>query len=217
MLIEPTLLLSMLMFNAPTHDPQLPDLKIGDALPAADVKLMDVGGREITLAGLKQDNGLLVIFSCNTCPFVVGSEGSEGWEGRYPALGEYCQANKIGMVLVNSNEAKREQGDGYTDMQNRHKLMGYTSPYVLDKDHAVADAFGARTTPHVFLFDKDLKLSYKGAIDDNVENAGAVTQHWLKDAMAAQVAGKAIDPKITRNMGCGIKRVQHTHPAPAAQ
>jgi hypothetical protein len=121
------------------------------------------------------------------------------------------------MVLVNSNEAKREKGDGFGDMQDHYKRMGYNSAYVLDKDHAVADAFGARTTPHVFLFDRDGKLSYKGAIDDNVGSANAVTQHWLKDAMAAQVAGQAIDPATTRNMGCSIKRVAHSHPAPAAQ
>lgn len=217
MLLNPLFLIPTLMITAPMHDVALPDLKIGDALPASDVKMMDVSNKEVTLAGLKQENGLLVIFSCNTCPFVVGGEGSEGWEGRYPALGDYCRQNKIGMVLVNSNEAKRDKGDSFTDMQNRHKQMGYTSSYVLDRDHTVADAFGARTTPHVFLFSKDLKLSYKGAIDDNVGSATAVTQHWLKDAMAAQVAGKAIDPPITRNMGCSIKRVQHAHPAPAAQ
>ncbi len=65
---------------------ELPDLKIGDAAPAADVKMKDVSGSTKNLQELVGKNGLLVVFSCNTCPFVVGSEGSEGWEGRYPEL-----------------------------------------------------------------------------------------------------------------------------------
>jgi thioredoxin-related protein len=72
------------------------------------------------------------------------------------------------VVLVNSNEAKRDQGDSFADMQARYKEKNYSGSYVLDAEHKVADAFGARTTPHVFLFDKDMKLAYKGAIDDNV-------------------------------------------------
>ena len=77
----------------------------------------------------------------------------------------------------------------------------------------MADAFAARTTPHVFLFDKDLKLVYKGAIDDNVADPKAVTKNYLKDAITAMTSGKSIDPATTKNLGCSIKRkaVEHTH------
>ncbi len=192
------------------HDP-LPDMSIGASMPKAEVSMPDVSGKDVSLKAAAGSNGVVVIFSCNTCPFVVGSDGSEGWEGRYPALGEYCAKNKVGFVLVNSNEAKREAGDGFADMQAHYKDKGYKGYYVLDKGHVVADAFGARTTPHVFLFNKDLELAYKGAIDDNVDSAKAVKAEYLRDAIAAMVAGKPIGTPVTRNLGCSIKRVAHTH------
>lgn len=194
------------------HDP-LPDLAIGTPMPASDVRMKDVSGKEITLKDAMGRSGLLVVFSCNTCPFVVGSEGSAGWEGRYPELAAYSQRYGVGVVFVNSNEAKREAGDGFADMQARYKEKKYGGSYVLDAGHKVADAFGARTTPHVFLFDKDLKLAYKGAIDDNVGDAAAVKEHFVQNAIAHLAEGKAIDPAITRNIGCSIKRiaVEHKH------
>ena len=72
----------------------------------------------------------------------------------------------------------------------------------------VADAFGARTTPHIFLFGADNALEYKGAIDDNVDKADSVKEPWLRDALKAMNAGKKIDPNDTRNIGCSIKRVK---------
>lgn len=194
------------------HDP-LTDLAIGASMPSADKVMKDVMGGDRSLSAIKAENGLLVVFSCNTCPFVIGSEGSAGWEGRYPELGTFCKANKIGFALVNSNSSKRDAGDNFADMQKRYKEKNYNCHYMLDEDNLVADAFAARTTPHVFLFDKDLKLVYKGAIDDNVEDPKAVTKHYLKDAINALVAGKPIDPATTKNLGCSIKRkpVEHKH------
>jgi hypothetical protein len=192
------------------HD-ELPDLRVGDPLPKSDVRMMDVSGKEMSLKDVAKKNGVLVIFSCNTCPFVVGSDGSEGWESRYPGLGELCRKNNIGFVLVNSNEAKREAGDGLADMQKHYKEKGYNNYYMLDKDHVVADAFGARTTPHVFLFNGDLRLAYKGAIDDNVDNAKEVKAAYLRDAIAAMVEGREIAMPVTRNLGCSIKRTPHKH------
>jgi Redoxin len=209
MLLKTSLALAAALFTLSAHD--LPDLNIGDAMPKPDLKMPDVAGKEIDLAGVKRTNGTLVIFSCNTCPFVVGSDGSAGWEGRYPDLGASCREAQVGMVLVNSNEAKREAGDSFEDMRGHYKQASYNCHYVLDKDSQLADAFGARTTPHVFLFDKNNKLVYKGAIDDNVDDPKAVTKHWLKDALKALSTGVAIETSTTRNLGCSIKRVAHTH------
>lgn len=199
-------------FTVMPHDP-LPDMAIGAALPAADKKMKDVNGKEISLNEAMGTNGLLVVFSCNTCPFVVGSEGSEGWEGRYPELASYGQRYGVGVVFVNSNEAKRADGDGFADMQQRYKEKKYVGSYVLDAGHVVADAFGARTTPHVFLFNKDRKLVYKGAIDDNVGSAAGVKEHYAQKAIANMAEGRTIDPATTRNIGCSIKRVavEHKH------
>jgi hypothetical protein len=192
------------------HDP-LPDLQIGAALPKADHRMKDVSGKEVALKELVGGKGVLVVFSCNTCPFVVGSEGSEGWEGRYPELAAFAQRYGVGVAFINSNEAKRNNGDSFADMQARYKEKGYLGAYLLDKDHVVADAFGARTTPHVFLFDKDMKLVYKGAIDDNVAKAAEVKERWLHNAIERLAEGKAIEPAMTRNIGCSIKRMPHNH------
>lgn len=184
-------------------------LEIGATAPQANIELMDVSGKNYTLNSLKKQNGLLVVFSCNTCPFVVGNEEkSEGWEKRYPDLAKIAERSKVGMVLVNSNEAKRDGDDSFERMQKQAQLMNYNCPYVVDKNHVVADAFGAKTTPHVYLFDKDMKLVYIGAIDDNVDDSKGVKEHYLRDALSNLTAGKAINPNATRQLGCSIKRVK---------
>ncbi|MFN9800219.1 MAG: thioredoxin family protein, partial [Bacteroidota bacterium] len=71
----------------------------------------------------------------------------------------------------------------------------------------LANAFGARTTPHVFVFDKNLKLVYRGAIDDNYESPAKVKQSYLLDAISNLAAGKKVDPADTKPVGCSIKRV----------
>jgi hypothetical protein len=190
-------------------DGDTPSLAIGEAAPKTDYKMQDISGKSYALKDLKKNNGLLVVFSCNGCPFVVGAEGyGEGWEGRYPELQQVCDASGVGMVLVNSNEAKRDKGDNMDDMKKRAKEHGFSnSRYVLDLDSELANAFGARTTPHVFLFDKNMKLVYKGAIDDNNESASKVSQPWLKNAIAQMVAGKTPEPAESKPVGCSIKRV----------
>jgi hypothetical protein len=114
----------------------------------------------------------------------------------------------IGMVLVNSNEAKREKGDSLEDMKKRAADNGFGHiNYVLDENSQLADAFGARTTPHIFLFDKDLKLAYRGAIDETSANPKDAKEPYLENAMSNLAGGKKIDPNDTRPVGCSIKRV----------
>ncbi len=185
-----------------------PTLKIGDVAPKSDVKMKDVDGKEYSLNDLKMEKGLLVVFSCNSCPFVVGNdEDSEGWQTRYNELYELSSKLNIGMVLVNSNEAKREGDDSFEKMQEHAKEQAYKSHYVMDQNSDLANAFGAKTTPHVFLFDKDMKLVYKGAIDDNVKSAKEVKDAYLKIAMRLSASGSEIKNNETKAMGCSIKRV----------
>ncbi len=194
-----------------THDP-LPDLALGTKVPAADQKMMDVSGKELSLKEIAGANGLLVIFSCNTCPFIIGRGADNvGWEGRYPELAAHAQRMQVGLAFVNSNEMKRNEGDGFEDMKKRYAEKNLGGYYLLDKGHVVADAFGARTTPHVFLFNKNMELVYKGAIDDNVADPGQVKEPWLKSALFNMVNGQPIDPATTRNIGCSVKRTEHKH------
>lgn len=186
----------------------LKGITIGDQLPIADHKLKNVDKTKSSLKEYAGKRGLLVIFSCNTCPFVVGSDNFEGWEKDYGKISELANKNDIGFVLVNSNEAKRKKGDGFKDMIERAKEYKYDMPYLFDEDHVVADAFGAKTTPHVYLFDASLKLIYKGSIDDSYKprvNENNKT-NFLQDAILNDAAGETINPNTTPPKGCSIKR-----------
>lgn len=182
------------------------DIHIGDSIVSADVKMNSVAGNDVSFNDLKKKNGLLVIFSCNTCPFVVGRGESEGWEGRYNELAEIAQRSEIGMVLVNSNAAKRDGDDSLEKMIAHANAESYQMAYVVDKDSEIANKFGAKTTPHVYLFNGESKLVYRGAIDDNNDSAEKVKAHYLKDAMAEMIAGKEISISESRPLGCSIKR-----------
>ncbi|MBO6621507.1 MAG: redoxin domain-containing protein [Balneola sp.] len=180
---------------------QMEQLAIGSDAPLADRSMQTVSGEDITLDSAVKANGLVVIFSCNTCPWV------DRWEDRYPVVSEIASKNEVGMIALNSNESYRERGDGMKDMIQRAKKMKYDFPYALDKDHKIADAFGATRTPHVYLFDADMKLVYVGAIDDNARDANAVESFYLKDAIEQMVKGEEITQPQTRSLGCTIKRV----------
>lgn len=186
---------------------KLESLKIGADAPLTNHIMKEVSGKEFSLNDLNQKNGLLIIFSCNTCPFVVGNKSMDGWENRYNEVYETCKKNQIGMALINSNEAKRKQGDSFEDMKNHSKKQNYDSPYLLDKNHQLADAFGASTTPHVFLLNNNLKLVYKGAIDDNCGAKKEVKEKWLENALNSLGKGENIKNPETRNSGCSIKRI----------
>lgn len=186
---------------------EIKTIEVGAIMPSSEVKMMATNGEKMSLSALKKENGTLIIFSCNTCPFVVGGKNNKGWEGRYNEVYNIAQAQNIGMVLINSNEAKRSNGESMDDMIKRAKKAGLKANYLLDKGSSVADAFGARTTPHVFLFDANSKLVYAGAIDDNVNDPNLVKEHWLKDAISSVSKGEKIDPAQTRQKGCSIKRV----------
>jgi hypothetical protein len=186
---------------------KIESLEIGTKSPMTSHKMKDVSGKEFSLNSLKQENGLLVVFSCNTCPFVVGNDNMDGWENRYNETYEFCKLYKIGMALVNSNEAKRGRGDSFKDMQQHSKNKMYDSPYLIDKNHLLADAFGASTTPHIFLLNNEQELVYKGAIDDNVKSKKDVKETWLKNAINSLGKGEKIANPETRNSGCSIKRL----------
>ncbi|KAB2813915.1 redoxin family protein [Phaeocystidibacter luteus] len=178
-------------------------LEIGDVAPMADRMMENVDGTSSSLESLKEENGLLVIFSCNTCPYVIA------WEEEYPKLAELADDKNIGMVLVNSNKAKREGDDSMERMKAHYEEAGYTCPYVVDVNAELANAFGAQTTPHVYLFDSDMSLVFEGSINDKFENREKeATQEWLREAMNKLAAGAAdeIDPADTRQIGCSIKR-----------
>ena len=196
------------LMGASAQSTEINELAIGDKAPSADMKMTNIDGQQWSLVDIAGENGTLVIFSCNTCPFVVGREGkSEGWEGRYNEVAGFARENGIGSVLVNSNEAKRKGDDSLEEMKMHAMEAGYIMPYVVDAEHKLADAFGARTTPHVYLFDGDFRLVYRGSIDDNVDSADEVKETYLEDAITKMIEGKKVKPAVTKAIGCSIKRV----------
>lgn len=177
-------------------------INIGESSEGIAFEVEELNGTKKMLRSYSGSRGLLVIFSCNTCPFVVA------WEDRYNELYDLCKKNNFEMVLINSNEAFRGDKDSPQAMKDHVKKQGYKMPYVLDNNHRIADAFGAKTTPHVFLFDSNLKLIYKGAIDDNHKDKNAVTKHYLADAIKSAAKNDTPNPDTTNAVGCSIKRTK---------
>lgn len=177
-----------------------PVLPIGSLLPKSDITLKDVSGKEITLASAMKENGLLVMFSCNTCPYVIRNQSATR------AVSSYALSKNIGVVLLNANEGLRDGFDSYAEMKAYAAAQGYKWYYAVDKDNILADAFGASRTPEVYLFNKDKKLVYHGAINDNPANPSDVKRMHLREAMNEMLAGKDVTVSETRSVGCGIKR-----------
>ena len=178
-----------------------PELAIGAAIPKSDIKMLDISGKQISLSDAKAEKGLLVIFSCNTCPYVKLSEA------RIKEVAVLAKTNKIGVILINSNEAQRDADDSFEEMKKYASSQGYDFYYVVDKNSQIADAFGATRTPHCFLFDKK-GLVYRGAIDDNIKDVNDAKELYLKGAITSVAAGKLIKINSTKSVGCSIKRVE---------
>lgn len=200
-------LLSMLALAAMTsglataQQNNITSLAIGSTMPKADVKMEAVSGGEVNLNMVKTSQGALVMFSCNTCPYVVKAQD------RTIEMIRYAVASGIGMIIINSNEAQRDDDDSRRAMKEYANAQGYKVPYVIDKNSVLADAFGATRTPEVFLFDGNGKLVYKGAMEDNPSNPSESKNIFLKAAIDNMVAGKPIDPASTKSIGCSIKRL----------
>jgi len=176
------------------------ELPIGEKALMTDVKMQDITGSMISLADVAGENGLLVVFTSNTCPWV------HRWEDRYVEIGALAKEKNIGMIALNPNEPARGQGESMNDMIKRAADYNYNFHYALDKDHKLADAYGALHTPHIYLFDSDMTLVYRGAIDDNARSAAEVQNHYLRDAINSLTAGEPIAVTSSRSLGCTIKR-----------
>ena len=175
------------------------ELDLGSILPLGDIKMADISGKDVSLNDAKGKNGLLVIFSCNTCPWVIA------WEDRYVELADTYKDKGVGIVAINSNETQFENVDSMEEMQEHAKEQGYNFYYTMDNGSKLASEFGATRTPHIYLFDKKDKLVYRGAIDDNARKPDKVENTYLADAIDNMLAGNTIDPTATKALGCAIK------------
>ena len=185
---------SIMFFNL-----QAKELSIGNEILGADYILKNIDGNNTSLDKLKRSKGLLVVFSCNTCPWVIR------WQDRYNLLSALSRKNEIGFVAVNSNARLHDSVDSMDEMIYHAAANEYDFPYVLDKNAKLAKAFGAKKTPHVYLFNSNNKLVYTGAIDDNAKSAKKVKNNYLMDAIRALGSSKKIKISESKALGCSIK------------
>lgn len=180
---------------------QQAQLKPGDGMPRVSTEMYSAtDGSLIPYYKTADKNGMLVIFSCNTCPYVVKNEET------IRKTIAYARQHHVGVAIINSNEAKREGDDAFSAMKDYAAKQGYSVPYLMDKDSKLADAFGANHTPEVFLFSNQNTLVYKGAMNDNPATPVEAKVSYINNAIDAMIAGKPADPAATKSIGCSIKR-----------
>lgn len=167
---------------------------------APDFSLPDIDGKTVSLSDFDDKQGLLVIFMCNHCPFVIHLR-----EG-LAEFGKEYQPKGLGIVGISSNDVDEFPDDSPEKMAEEAKSAGYTFPYLYDETQEVAKAYHAACTPDFFLFDQDRKLVYRGQFDDSRPDSGIpVTGADLRAACDAVLAGQPIPEPQKPSIGCNIK------------
>jgi len=172
-------------------------MQIGSACP--DFDLPGTDGATHSLTSFAAAEILVVIVSCNHCPYVVA------YEERIVALSRAYAAKGVRFVAINANDVARYPDDAMPEMIRRAKDRGFDFPYLRDDSQQIARALGARFTPEVYVFDRARKLRYHGRIDDNHRDARAVKSHDLRAALDALVAGTSPPVTETQAVGCSVK------------
>lgn len=172
-------------------------LKIGSTSP--NFNLPGVDGNYYSLETFKDKKGLVIIFSCNHCPYV------QAYEDRIKKIQSDYGKKGIGLVAINSNDSDQYEDDSFENMKSRALGKGFNFPYLRDEEQSTAKAFGASHTPEIFLFDMERKLVFHGKIDDNWKEESKVKSHYLKDAIEELLAGEEISVPETFTIGCTVK------------
>jgi len=172
-------------------------IPLGTTMP--DFGLKDPFGKSHKAAQLYGERGLLVVFTCNHCPYALAV-----WP-RVIRLARYGKGMRVNTVAINPNINPDFPDDAPDKMIVKIKELGIDFPYLVDESQKTAEAFRAQCTPDIYLFDKDKKLVYHGRIDDNWKDESAVTREELKEAMNNMAAGRPVEPRQNPSMGCSIK------------
>jgi peroxiredoxin len=171
-------------------------LTLGTQAPSFD--LPGVDGRNHTLDDYADAPLLALVQSCNHCPYV------QAWEGRMKELQHEYEPKGFRLVAISSNDADAYPEDSFAEMRTRHERRGFNFDYLYDEDQSIARTLGATRTPEVFLFDRDRRLIYHGAIDDS-RAEGEVSQRYLRDAIEATLEGREPEVTDTPPVGCTVK------------
>lgn len=170
---------------------------VGDT--AQDFNLKNIDNKLVSLAGIPDAKGYIVVFTCNHCPY------AQAYEDRIIQLHKQFAPLGYPVVAINSNDPNRAPEDSFEKMQERAKEHKYPFVYLYDETQEVAKAFGAMRTPHVYVLDNQKVVRYIGAIDDNSENAAEAKEKYVESAVNALRNNQEVTVKETRAIGCGIK------------
>lgn len=172
-------------------------LKIGDEAPEFSLPATD--GKTYSLADFGGKAALVIVFSCNHCPYV------RAYEDRLLEIQRDYTAQGVQLVAINSNDDDHYPEDNLAEMVKRANEKHFTFPYLRDATQEVARAYGATHTPQLFVFDHGRRLRYQGKIDDNWQRPESVTRRYLRDALNAMLDGRAPAESTTFAVGCTIK------------
>ena len=172
-------------------------LSIGSNLPSFNLKGID--GNFYSPDSYTGANALIIMFSCNHCPYV------QAYEGRMIDIQNKYKEKGIHVVAINSNDDVSYPDDSFENMKQRAKEQNFNFLYLRDEDQSIAKSFDATHTPEIFLFDKNSKLVYHGKIDDNWQEPEKVVNHYLEDAIDELLENKEISVPETYSIGCTIK------------
>ena len=169
-------------------------VKLGSKAPYFNLPNTD--GENISLEHFKAEI-LVVIFTCNHCPYVIASES------RIERMAERCRSEGLGFVGINSNDPIVYANDDWDHMIERAKSMSY--PYLHDAEQKIAHAYGAQRTPEFYLLDASSKIIYRGRMDDSPRNPNAVSTNELDDAVTSLMSGNTVRISRTESIGCSVK------------
>ena len=173
-------------------------LEPGDEALEFDLPNANPNGPEhCTLSSQTTDVGCIVVFTCNHCPYVVGSES------RIESVASHAREQGMGFVGINSNDPDNYPTDNWEHMIKRAETMSY--PYLHDASQEVARAWGAERTPEFYLINGQGRITYRGRLDDSPKDPGLATTHELMDAIAALLADEQPDTPRTGSIGCSVK------------
>jgi peroxiredoxin len=176
--------------------PRTPTLQPGAPLPP--FRLLATDGQRYSPEMFADHELLVIVFLANHCPYVAA------WEDRLLALAHEFGPRGVAMAAISASDSGKYPQDGPDGMAQRAREKQYPFPYLHDGDQGVARAFGATRTPEVFVFDRDRVLQYHGAIDSDFDE-GEDREEYLRDALAALLAGRPIPRPETEPLGCRIE------------
>jgi peroxiredoxin len=180
---------------------QAPLLKPGEKAPV--FKLKNIDGRMISFENYPQAKGFVVVFIANSCPY------SKAYEQRITDLDKKFSPLQFPVIAINSNDPEISPGDSFSKMKERAKAKHFSFPYLCDDQQVVADLYGARSTPQVFIVSKngsDYTLEYLGAIDNDTQNKNPQKINYTEDALNALVNNNKPAINSTKAIGCSISR-----------